>query len=295
MTSTVSKWKFLESIVTKLCSDLTNFKVEKDKKITWKSWTIRQIDTYIEGYIWGIKVKINIESKNYNTKIDIEKVDALIWKIQDTGIDIWVLVSAKWFTKWAKEGAASRNIQLIEPLSEELSNHLLLPVWLIIPEINSYSFHFSWSTKHWGFRMPTDLTRVRIRVDKYQYNLEQLVSYIWNRDLITRQPWNYTIPMNVMSIADKDNIDDYYYAEISINVAVIEKYYLKVIPISWLKNITSWKEKNSYIMRVDINTQDMSNWQEYNSKDELISKVKETNKMKDIQNCIINADYDIAI
>jgi len=296
MTSTVNKWTFLESIVTKLCSDLTNFKVEKDKKITWESWTLRQIDTYIEWDIWGIKVKINIESKNYNTKIDIGEVDALIWKIQDTGIDIWVLVSVKWFTKWAKERAISWNIQLIEPLAVELNNHLLVPVWLIIPEIQRPPiFKFSWSSKHWWFRMPTDLSRVRIRVNKYHYDLAQLVYHIWNQNLIPRTAWNYDIPMNVMSIADKDNLDDFCYAELSINVNVIEKYYLKIIPVNGLKNITPWKEKNSYSMKIEIQSQDMSNWKECGSKDELISKVKENDKSNDIQNCIINTDYDIAI
>jgi len=48
-------------------------------------------------------------------------------------------------------------------------------------------------------------------------------------------------------------------------------------------------------MKIEIQSQDMSNWKECGSKDELISKVKENDKSNDIQNCIINTDYDIAI
>lgn len=294
--NTIEKWDILENIVTKLCSELTNAKVEKNKKIKWKSWTIRQIDTYIEWKIWPFNVKINVESKNYNTKIDIGKVDALIWKIEDVWIDIWVLVWSKWFTQWAINRAISWNIQLIEPLSEEMNSHLLLPVWLIIPKIYSLWFSFSWSSKHWWFRMPYDLSRVRIRVNRDVYNLEQLWFYAWNNNLIPRKSWTYEIPMNVMSIADKDDLEDYYYAEVTINATVVEDYYLRLFPINWLKNITPWKEQNTYKLVIDINSQDMSNWKKYSNFTELQREQRKlSDSIKDIKDYLIYADYKIQI
>lgn len=60
-----------------------NIKIELNKKIVDNTGTEREFDLYWEYELAGITYKTIIECKDYNSKISVEKIDALIGKIKD--------------------------------------------------------------------------------------------------------------------------------------------------------------------------------------------------------------------
>lgn len=60
-----------------------NIKIELNKKIVDNTGTEREFDLYWEYQLAGITYKTIIECKDYNSKISVEKIDALIGKIKD--------------------------------------------------------------------------------------------------------------------------------------------------------------------------------------------------------------------
>lgn len=60
-----------------------NIKVEKNKKLIDKNGTVREFDIYWEYELGGVVYKTVIECKDYNSKVSIEKLDALIGKMSD--------------------------------------------------------------------------------------------------------------------------------------------------------------------------------------------------------------------
>ena len=60
-----------------------NIKIELNKKIVDNTGTEREFDLYWEYQLAGITYKTIIECKDYNSRISVEKIDALIGKIKD--------------------------------------------------------------------------------------------------------------------------------------------------------------------------------------------------------------------
>lgn len=60
-----------------------NIKIEKNKKLKDNRGRDREFDLYWEYELAGVTYKTIIECKDYNSKISIEKIDALVGKIQD--------------------------------------------------------------------------------------------------------------------------------------------------------------------------------------------------------------------
>ena len=60
-----------------------SIKIEKNKSITDRCGISREFDLYWEYQLAGITYKTIIECKDYNSRISVEKIDALIGKIKD--------------------------------------------------------------------------------------------------------------------------------------------------------------------------------------------------------------------
>lgn len=90
-----------------------NILVERRKIIKDRNGIDREIDVYWEFELAGIVYKTAIECKDYKSRVSIEKIDALIGKIQDIPGMRGVFATTKGYQKGAQSKAKQHNIELL--------------------------------------------------------------------------------------------------------------------------------------------------------------------------------------
>lgn len=90
-----------------------NILVERRKIIKDRNGIDREIDVYWEFEFAGVVYKTAIECKDYKRQISIEKIDALIGKIEDIPGMRGVFATTKGYQKGAKTKAKKYNIELL--------------------------------------------------------------------------------------------------------------------------------------------------------------------------------------
>ncbi len=90
-----------------------NIKVELNKKIVDSHGVEREFDIYWEYELAGITYKTVIECKDYNSRIPLEKIDALIGKIRDISDLRAVFATKKGYQSGAKTKAEHNRIDLL--------------------------------------------------------------------------------------------------------------------------------------------------------------------------------------
>ncbi len=90
-----------------------NIKIEKNKKLQDNRGRDREFDLYWEYELAEVKYKTVIECKDYNSKISIEKIDALVGKIQDFPDLKPIFATKVGYQKGAEEKAKDYKIELL--------------------------------------------------------------------------------------------------------------------------------------------------------------------------------------
>ena len=90
-----------------------NIKVEINKKIVDKNGLKREFDVYWEYELAGIKYKTIIECKDYQSNISLEKIDALVGKLQDFPDIRGIFATRKGYQSGAKDKAKKNKIDLL--------------------------------------------------------------------------------------------------------------------------------------------------------------------------------------
>ena len=90
-----------------------NLVVETDKKLMDNCGVERQFDIFWEYQLGGFTYKTIIECKDYDSKVSIDKIDALIGKVQDLPDIRAVFATKKGYQSGAKVKAAHNKIDLL--------------------------------------------------------------------------------------------------------------------------------------------------------------------------------------
>lgn len=90
-----------------------NISVETDKIIVDNCGIKRQFDIYWEYELGGLNYKTEIECKDYNSDISVEKIDALIGKVRDIPGLKAVFATKKGYQSGAKAKADQNKIDLL--------------------------------------------------------------------------------------------------------------------------------------------------------------------------------------
>ena len=90
-----------------------NIEIQRNKKLIDSWGTPREFDIYWEYELAGITYKTAIECKDYNSKITIEKIDALIGKIRDFPDLKAVFATKKGYQSGARTKAEHNKIDLL--------------------------------------------------------------------------------------------------------------------------------------------------------------------------------------
>jgi len=294
---TKTKGDLLESIIEKLCFGIENTEITKNAKITGKkTGKKREIDILIKGKIGSFIVSIAIESKNYKRPVGIEKIESLKSKLEDIGVDLGVMICTNGFTNSAKKCAAFDGIKLFGVIDPGLNNSkLFIPIRYIEPEIKSFSFKIQHRANS-PFSISQDVGQWLFHIDDKILNSRELVYYAWNNDMIPQESGHHIANFGAIAISTIQNPDVIKYCEISIYIDVIEKYYLKLKPASFLKNLENNEEYHNLKLDIHKKEEDMfkAGWKRYNSLKEMNEAADIDDQPKSVRGLIIKSGYSIS-
>ena len=275
------KGDLLEAIVTQLCSGIENAKTESNVRISGRSGTERQIDVLITGTVGAFEVTILVDAKNYASPVDIKDVESLIGMVVDVGAHLGVLVCPSGYTGGAKSRAVADGIQLYEVYDQSLGNtDLFIPIRYVSPRIGRYQFHFSGTTAAGQFRMPVDMSRLLFHIDDQVLPPQEVTTYVWNKEMVPQKKGDYTVIIGALKMTDTQDEKYVQYCDLEVRVEVVEDYYLKLFPASFIRKIdASGKEHFKVKLDAYSKKEDMlkNGWVHFDNWDEM-------NKAADIDN-----------
>lgn len=105
----------------------------------------------------------------------------------------------------------------------------------------------------------------------------------------------HIVDFGAIIISDIQEPQGVQYCEVGINVEVIERYYLKLFPASFLKRISDGKEK--FDLRIDLHSKEddmlKNGWKHFDSLDEMNKVADIENQLKGVRNLLIKPEYSI--
>jgi Restriction endonuclease len=291
------KGNLLEKIVSRICSGITDAKSESNVKVLGTSGVMRQIDTLVTGTIGTFEIKILVDSKNHAAPIDINEVESLAGMVLDVGANLGVIVCPSGFTEGAKKRADSAGIQLYEIYDESLGNtNLFIPLRYIEARIDKYSFQFSGTSAAGPFSIPTDASRWQLHIDGKQMEPEDVPVYLWNEDKIPQKKGEYPVKVGAVKITDTQDKNKVQYCDLTLHVIVVEDYYLKLFPASFLRK-TGEQGKEHFDLRIDVYSkkEDMlkNGWKSFDTLEEMNTAADIENQPSGVRELLIRNFYSI--
>jgi hypothetical protein len=275
--------KLLERVVADICSGIEGAKVSHNIKLKGKSGRQRQVDVLIEGKVGPFDVRINAEEKDYKGKVPMAVVDEFIGRVQDTGVDIGVIVSPSGFDDGAKARAKDANIQLIEPISPNLSTPaLFIPVRCVIAKPKNYSFSFKHDTL--GPCMVPGLEELVVSTRGKLINE-------WNIGNCPHEKGTHHVELGTVTLFSKNDPKYKQYLEMTAKITVEEEYYLGILPAIGLRNISEGKTGTHY--QLDIQADKIeAEWKKFPSLEVLNDAADQVvDQVKDVQNLMMKPHF----
>ena len=93
--------------------ELKNIEIEKNKKLTDNLGITREFDLYWEYELAGITYKTVIECKDYNSRVSIEKIDAMLGKVRDIPDLKPIFATKTGYQSGAQTKAQKHNVELL--------------------------------------------------------------------------------------------------------------------------------------------------------------------------------------
>lgn len=287
------KGDLLEEVVAQLCSGIGETKVTQKARVSGKdSLDKREVDVLIEGKHGVFDVKIAIEAKNYKNPVGVEKIESLVTKLKDIKADLGVMVCPSGFTEPAKNLAAANRIQLFEVYDPKLNNtKLFIPIKFIEPDIKNYRFRFEGFTP--SFSLTTDATRWRFYKGGEILTASDLIKYALNHGMVPQKSGQHWAKFEAMKISDSQEPNLIQYSEISAEINIVEKYYLKLFPASFLKNISNGKKKFNIYTDVYSNEEDMlkNGWKKFETLEELNAAASMDDQLEEIRGLTLRPEF----
>ncbi len=280
----------MEAVVADICRGIERAKVSHNVKLKGRSGRMRQVDVLIEGKIGPFDVRINAEEKDYKGKVPMADVDEFIGRVQDTGVDIGVIVSPTGFDDGAKARAKDANIQLVEAISPSLSiPTLFIPVRCVIAKPKHYSFSFKHDTL--GPCMVPGLDELVVSTRGKLVNLHQIPFHEWNIGNCPHEKGTHHVELGTVTLFSKKDPKYKQYLEMTAKITVEEEYYLGILPAIGLRNISEGKTGTHY--QLDIHADKIeSEWKKLSSLEELNSAAEEVvNQVKEVQSLMMKPHF----
>lgn len=291
-----TKAEILEYLVESLCGGYKNAKVTRNAFLLGKSGVQRQIDVLIDAKSNNFDIRIVIEAKNYNKKIGIEIIEALNTKLTDVGGNLGVVVCPLGFTEGAIKEAERCDIKLYQAFDHQLGNtDALVPFRLIEPFISIYQLQIVHGALNGAqFAIPSDLSKLRFEYKGEVLSLKELVTETWNDRLFPHEKGEHLVDVGVLKVST-NNPAHFNYLEVKINIIVSENCYLKMMPVSFMKEFKSGAGNHRVSIDVYQSKEDMekNGWKYFSSREEMELVAEPIDTFPDMKGMQVTPDYSI--
>ncbi len=296
--NTKQKGNLLEDIVEHLCSGIKGAKASKNAKILGiRSCKKREVDVLIEGQVGMFSVRVVVEAKNYKKPVGIEKIESLKSKLDDVCGNLGVVVCPKGFTEAARNFATSNGIKLFEVVDPKLGDDkLFIPLRCIMPNLARYSFKLIHRTIG-KCSINQDISKWRFHVGNDLLTAQQLAIHAWNTGMIPQEAGEHIAVFNAMTMSDAENPKYLQYCEVEVHIKVIENFYLKLIPASFLKD--SMSDRSYFNLDIHLVSRDIdmekAGWKKFSSFEEMDKVAEIKDQPEGIEGLIIKPNYRLNI
>lgn len=291
------KGDLLEEIVESLCSEYGGSKVSRNVKVAGKSGTEREIDVLIEAQHKSFDIKIVIEAKNYSRKVDIDVVESFVTKLGDVGGNLGIIVCPLGFTDGAMKTAEMNDIQLYQVFDHQLNNTTqLIPLRYIVPSMKAFQLRVEHSASGGGhFELPMETKNWRIHINQEILDPEEATVYAWNHDMLPKKTGTHLVDFGVVKISTVDEPKKFFYLELRMNIVVVEKYYLTLLPASFMKNVKSGKGSHALKIRAFSKHEDMlkNGWKYFETREAMEAAAAPDDTSPDMRGMSVTEDYTI--
>jgi hypothetical protein len=241
----MKKWKKFEKLVAKVQRDLSpNALVLWDQYLQGKKTKVkRQIDILVKQNVGQFELLIAIDCKDEATPIDVKAVEETIGLFQDIEANKGAIVSAKGFTKAAKNLARNTGIELyclIDSGNHDWKTIISIPIIFDYKIIKNYSYSILGPipknfdcANHQGLELFTE---------DFQFvgTIHDVLVNLWKE---RRLPYTQGTHKGIQIYDNLVNIkfnNDFFKVKILVNIEVDREFYLQMLP---LKEILGFEDQ----------------------------------------------------
>jgi hypothetical protein len=118
--------------------------------------------------------------------------------------------------------------------------------------------------------------------------------YLWNRGDIPQKAGEYVVTVGAVKMADKENTNAPQYCDLTVNVVVVEDYYLKLFPASFMKRAGD-DDRRHFDLKLDVYStkEDMlkNGWRYFETVEEMNAAADIENQPVGFQGLILRTEY----
>lgn len=238
------KWKRFEDLVAHIQATLApDALVERNVKMMGRSGLERQIDICVRVKAGQFELFVVIDCKDYNRKVDVNDVEAVMGLCQDVGANQSAIVTARGFSDGAMKRArdVKMNIYtLIDAEKHEWQTLVTVPILVEVRGLESVRFAFS-SSDAGAFRMFLPPPEAMLDLELFgtdgarRETLGMLLKKKWHGDELPMElgehPEVRISPPGTHVMTD----GSLFAVEVSAAIRVEQRLYLQQVPLSEIR------------------------------------------------------------
>lgn len=277
------KWKRFEDLVSHIQATLApGAVVERNVRMTGRSGLERQLDICVRMKVGQFDLLIVIDCKDYNRKVNVNDVEAVMGLCQDVGANQGAIVTARGFSDGATRRARDAKMNLytlIDAENHEWQTLVTVPILIEVRGIESVQFTFS-STG--ALRMNvTDLERL-LELELFRADgtsrgtLGALLRHQWHSDALPVELGDHPAVRITDGDAHIRTDGSLYRIDVSAAIRVKRTLYVQQVPLSEIQGfkdeLTGHLHTNRMVTERITLDDVLDNWQVVDSADSLAIK-----------------------
>jgi hypothetical protein len=139
------------------------------------------------------------------------------------------------------------------------------------------------------------MSQWRFKVDGRLFHPKELVLHAWNKGMVPQRAGEHVADFGAVIMEDARDPGTVQYCELEIPIEVIDNYYLKLFPASFLRGVIDKKEH--FNLRIDLwsTEEDMlkNGWKKFATLEEMNKAADIENQPEGIKKLLIRPNYTL--
>ena len=235
------KWKRFEDLVAHIQGTLApGAIVERNVKMKGRSGLERQIDICVRMKAGQFELFVVIDCKDYNRKVNVKDVEAVMGLCQDVGANQSAIVTARGFSDGAMKRARDAKMNLytlLDAEKHEWQTLVTIPILVEVRGLESVSFTFS-SSGDGPFRMFVPEPEEMLGMELFgpdgspRGTLGTLLHEKWQSDELPMELGEHPAVRITSTDAHVRTDGSLFRADVSAAIRVEHKLYVQQVPLS---------------------------------------------------------------